>query len=68
MKSAAVALQCSGAGAPEVVQHFYQIFFRASTVRRQPLLFPIFWAIVRYHLEKTMVVGRSNVWRAWWVG
>ena len=27
MKSAAVALQCSGAGAPEVVQHFYQIFF-----------------------------------------
>ena len=32
MKSAAVALQCSGAGAPEVVQHFYQIFFRAIIV------------------------------------
>ena len=30
MKSTAVALQCSGAGAPEVVQHFYQIFFRAD--------------------------------------
>ena len=28
MKSAAVALQCSDAGAPEVVQHLYQIFFR----------------------------------------
>ena len=28
MKSAAVALHCSDAGAPEVVQHFYQIFFR----------------------------------------
>ena len=26
MKSAAVALQCSGAGAPEVVQRFYHIF------------------------------------------
>ena len=31
MKSAVVALQCSGAGAPEVVQHFYQIFFRVHT-------------------------------------
>ena len=30
MKSAAVALQCSGAGAPEVVQHFYQIIFRVG--------------------------------------
>ena len=30
MKSAAVALQCSGVGAPEVVQHFYQIFFRVG--------------------------------------
>ena len=28
MKSVTVALQCSGARAPEVVQHFYQIFFR----------------------------------------
>ena len=28
MKSAAVALQCSGTGAPEIVQHFYQILFR----------------------------------------
>ena len=32
MKSAAVALQCSGAGAPEVVQHFYKIFFRVGYV------------------------------------
>ena len=30
MKSAAVALQCSDAGAPEVEQHFYQISFRAQ--------------------------------------
>ena len=32
MKSAAVALQCSGAGAPEVEQHFYQISFRVEEV------------------------------------
>ena len=32
MKSAAVSLQCSDAGAPEVVQHLYQIFFRALSL------------------------------------
>ena len=28
MKSAAIAFQCSDAGAREVVQHLYQLFFR----------------------------------------
>ena len=38
MKSASVALHCSGAGAPEVVQHFYQILFRVGSC------FLLFWA------------------------
>ena len=33
MKIAAVTLQCSEAGAAELVQRLYQIFFRVGSIR-----------------------------------
>ena len=48
MKNAAVALQCNDAGAPEVVQHLYQIFFRVEVEECYPLRSQV-------HVERTYI-------------